>query len=110
LRGTRASLRSVFYKKDHSSFGETSVQSFVKILAGSKIPPFAAAIGLGVLAGVCRRLGDRSPSKVVESSKSTYYDFFIREIVGSKVRIPEYILVCLEMNPFLTEGGVQLVY
>jgi hypothetical protein len=110
LRGTRASLRSVFYKKDHPSFGETSVQSFIKILTGSKIPPFAAAIGLGVIAGVTRRLRDPSPSKVVDASKSTYYDFFIKEIVGSKSRIPEYVLVCARINPFLTSDRVQLVY
>ena len=100
----------MFYKKDLAGFGGIAVQSFIKILTGSKIPPFAAAVGLGVVAGVCRRLRDPSPTKVIESSKSMYYDFFIKEIVGSKARIPDYVLVSALHEPFLTIDGIQLVY
>jgi hypothetical protein len=95
IRGTRASLRGVFYQRDHPSFGGKAVESFIKILIGAKIPSFAAAIALGVVAGVCRRLRDPNPGRVIESSKSEYYDFFIKEIIGSKSRLPDYVLVYL---------------
>lgn len=93
IRGTRASLKAVFAKEGEPSFGGKAVESFIKALTGPKIPPFVAAIGLGVVAGVCRGLREPTPSSVIESSKSTYYDFFIKEVVGSKSSVPDYVLV-----------------
>ena len=93
LRRTRASLRGVYSRKGEPSFGAKAVESFIRVLTGSKVPPFSAAIGLGVVAGVCRRLRDPSLSRVIESSMSTYYDLFIKEIIGSKSRVPDYVLV-----------------
>jgi len=93
VRRTRASLRGVFSRTTEPSFGAKAVECFITALIGSKIPPFSVAIGLGVVAGVCRRLPDPSPSRVIETSTSTYYELFIKEIIGSKSRVPEYVLV-----------------
>ena len=93
VRRTRASLRDVFSRTTEPNFGAKAVESFIRALTGSKIPSFSAAIGLGVVAGVCRRLRDPSPSRVIETFMSTYYDLFIKEIIGSKSRVPDYVLV-----------------
>ena len=92
-RTTRASLRGIFQQKD-STMSKNTVESFIKVLVGSKIPPFAAAVSLGMVAGVCKRLRrDNAPSEFIEQSKRVYYDFFVKEIIGSKVRIPNYVMV-----------------
>jgi hypothetical protein len=101
-RTTRASLRAIFQQKD-TALSKVTVESFIKILVGSKIPPFAAAVSLGVVAGVCKRLRHNNvPSEFIEQSKGVYYDFFVKEIIGSKVRIPSYVMVCLSNIYFLT--------
>ena len=51
IRTTRASLRAVFQSKD-IILGENTVESFIRILLGSKLAPFAAGISLGIVAGV----------------------------------------------------------
>jgi hypothetical protein len=73
---------------------KNTAESFIKVLVGSKIPPFAAAVSLGIVAGVSKRLRrDNAPSEFIEQSKSVYYDFFVKEIIESKVRIPNYVMV-----------------
>jgi hypothetical protein len=94
-RTTRASLRAIFQQRDRA-LSTVTLESFIKVLVGPKIPPFAAALSLGVVAGVCKRLRhDNGPSEFIEQSKGVYYDFFIKEIIGSKVRIPSYVMVSL---------------
>jgi hypothetical protein len=92
FRTTRASLRGVFQQKESIS-NSNAVENFIRILVGSKISPFAAATLLGIVAGVCKRLRNDTPRGVIESSKNTYYDFFIKEIIGSRIRMPSYVMV-----------------
>jgi hypothetical protein len=99
-RRTRMSIYEVFYSKDPPYMGEMLAKTSIKILTGSKVPPFAAAIGLGLVADVAWVGRDGSANEVVESSKSAFYDFFIKEIVGSKAWIPEYVIVCAQSNHF----------
>lgn len=89
---TRACLRGIFKQKE-SIWNESAVEDFIKVLTGSRVTPFAACVLLGVVAGVCKRLKHPNPSKVIESSKTIFYDFFIKEIVGSKVRIQACVMV-----------------
>jgi hypothetical protein len=92
IRTTRASLRGIFQQKEITLNGN-AVESVIKALVGSKISPFAVAVSLGVVSGVCKRLRSETPRKVIEMSKAVFYDFFVKEIVGSKVRIPGYVMV-----------------
>lgn len=92
IRMTRASLRGIFQRKEITLDGNT-VESVIKVLFGSKIPPFAAAVSLGIVSGVCKRLRNDTSRNVIEMSKTAFYDFFVKEIVGSRVRIPEYVMV-----------------
>jgi hypothetical protein len=94
IRNTRATLRGLFQQKD-SILNKSAVESFIRILVESRISPFAAATSLGVLAGMCKRLRNDSPREVINSSKGTYYDFFSKKIIGSKARIPSYVMVCI---------------
>jgi hypothetical protein len=102
LRTTRASLRNVFQQKE-SILGENVLESFIRIFVGSKIPPFATGISLGMVAGVCKRLRKDTSCEVIESSKNLFYDFFIKEIIGSRVRVPQYVMVFILIGCCLIE-------
>ena len=67
----------------------------MKVLLGTKVPTFVAAVGLGVLADVCKRLKNHTPREVIESSKSAFYEFFVKELCGSKTRVLSYVMVYL---------------
>ena len=97
IRTTRATLRGLFQQKE-SILNANAVEGFIRILAESKISPFAAATSLGVVAGVCKRLRNDTIREVIESSKNTYYDFFTKKIIGSRVRVPGYVMVCIEFR------------
>ena len=94
IRTTRASIRGLFQQKE-SVLNGNAVENFIRILVESRISPFAAAISLGVVAGVCKRLRNDIPREVVNSSKGIYHDFFIKNIIASRVRIPSYVMVCI---------------
>lgn len=72
------------------------MESYIKILSGAKTLPFGSAVLLGVVAGVSARLRNKLPHEVVDSSKSSFYDFFFKEILGSKTRVPEFVMVSLQ--------------
>ena len=101
IRTTRATLRGLFQQNESISNGNT-VESFIRILVESSISPFAAATSLGVVAGVCKRLRNDTPREVINSSKSAYHEFFIKKIIGSRVRIPRYVMVCISFRWLLT--------
>jgi len=89
---TRACLRKLFQQRD-SNLSANAVQTYIKTLTSSKTSPVAAAVALGIVAGVSCRLRSTVSSEMVESSKIVFYDFFVKEIVGSKVRIPNFAMV-----------------
>lgn len=106
IRTTRASLRGIFQQKE-SMLNVNAVENFIRILVGSKkVAPFAAATSLGVVAGVCKRLRNEALNGVIESSKMAYYDFFIKEIIGSKVRIPSYVMVINVFGCYLIDRTI----
>jgi hypothetical protein len=95
LRTSRACLRRLFKQNDAATSRKT-VESYIKILVGSKTSPFASAIALGMVAGVAERLRDDVAREVIETLKGLIYDFFIKEIIGSRARVPSSVMVpCL---------------
>jgi hypothetical protein len=96
IRTTRACLRGIFQQKE-SILNRNTVDSVIKVLVGSKISPLAAAVSLGLVAGVCKRLPSDTTRAVIESSKSAFYDFFTKELVGSRARLPPYVMVLLRL-------------
>ena len=94
IRTTRATLRGLFQQKD-SILNRNAVDSIIRILVESRISPFAAATSLGVVAGVCKKLRNDTPREVINSSKGTYYEFFVKKIIESQARIPSYVMVCI---------------
>ncbi|TQS37659.1 hypothetical protein Golomagni_01860 [Golovinomyces magnicellulatus] len=60
-----------------------------KLCSKSSQPKFRNCVILGAIAGVCAR----SPrgNKILESQRFEYYNFYVREIIGSRVYVPKYI-------------------
>lgn len=71
------------------------MESYIRVLMGAKLSSFVAAVLLGLVADVCKRLKNDTPRNVIEASKSAYYDFFVKELCGSKTRVPMYVMVCV---------------
>ena len=95
---TRRALRKVFKARD---VGERAVKLIVLQLSAKGASGYRNAVLLGIVAGVCARLsltaGKKqngivsSPSSILESLKSHYYTFWVREIIGSKSLVPRHI-------------------
>lgn len=94
LLATRACLKTIFQQTE-SAWNENTVESYIRVLMGPKVPAFVAAVLLGVVADVCKRLKNDTPKKVIEASKGAFYDFFVKELCGSKTRVPMYVMVCV---------------
>jgi hypothetical protein len=89
---TRACMSALFQQKD-GNLGASAVQIYIKVLSSSKVPPFAAGTALGMVANVSYRVRAKVAAETVECQKSLFYSFFVKEVVGSKVRIPNYVMV-----------------
>ncbi|EKD13892.1 uncharacterized protein L3040_005495 [Drepanopeziza brunnea f. sp. 'multigermtubi'] len=83
---TRRGLRKVFSKGDA---GTKAIEEAVHMLSSKGSQPSANAVMLGVVAGVCSRKPEAK--KVLSTKTSEYYTFYIREIIGSRTPLPDYI-------------------
>jgi hypothetical protein len=84
---TRRGFRKLFTPEESRN---KSLTQAVEILTAKGAQPTAKhAPILGVIAGVSSRLSASKP--VLESLKPKYYEFYVREIVGSRVAIPEHV-------------------
>ncbi|KAM3451432.1 hypothetical protein NHJ6243_009596 [Beauveria neobassiana] len=84
---TRRAFRKLFGMLDT---GNKALEDAVKVLTSKQAQPTAKfSLILGVIAGVCARspLLKRSFSPL----KSSYYEFYAREVIGSRVSIPAHI-------------------
>ncbi|KAI0120993.1 armadillo-type protein [Xylariales sp. AK1849] len=89
---TRRGLRAAFW---YQGFREKMIQDTVQGLAAKGAQPMARnAVMLGVVAGVCSRHEQARP--VLAARKSDYFTFFIREIVGSRIPLPDHIVTGLD--------------
>lgn len=69
---------------------EGTLSDVVKALVAKGNQPAAKnALVLGVVAGVCARQAALKP--LLEAQKPSYYDFYIREIVGSRVAVSGHV-------------------
>ena len=88
---TRRALRKL-YKTSH---GEDTIKATVEHLSAKGQPLGKKnAVMLGIVAGVCSRLPEKRAS--LENTKDQYVAFWIREIVGSKVTVPNHISSALQ--------------
>ncbi|KAF9775456.1 hypothetical protein IL306_006435 [Fusarium sp. DS 682] len=88
---TRRGLRKLFPSNELS---EKRLSAAVDVLAtkGAQSTPRNAVL-LGVIAGVSARKDHLRP--LLDSLKSKYYDFFTREIIGSRTAVPEHVVLGL---------------
>lgn len=88
---TRRGLRKLFSSSDSS---ENRLSSSVDILASKSAQSTPRnAVLLGVIAGVSARKDHLRP--VLDTLKPKYYEFFTREIIGSRIAVPEHVVLGL---------------
>ncbi|UNI15626.1 translational activator of GCN4 [Purpureocillium takamizusanense] len=87
LVATRRGLRKLLSPVESR---EKVLSEAVKVLtAKSSQPATKNALVLGVIAGVSARQAALKP--LLEKQKPQYYEFYIREIIGSKTPVPEHV-------------------
>ncbi|KAI9797836.1 MAG: translational activator of GCN4 [Candelina submexicana] len=83
---TRRGLRRLF---SGGANGEHAIKTIIRSLTAKAHNPIARnAVILGIVAGVCARLRIKC---IVEGMKKDYYDFYTREIIGSRTNLPSHI-------------------
>ncbi|KAG5756281.1 hypothetical protein H9Q70_001155 [Fusarium xylarioides] len=88
---TRRGLRKLFSSNELS---EKRLSASVDVLTAKGAQSISRnAVLLGVIAGVSARKDHLRP--ILESLKSRYYDFFTREIIGSRTSVPEHLVLGL---------------
>ncbi|KAH0266259.1 ARM repeat-containing protein, partial [Aureobasidium melanogenum] len=86
LRVTRRGFRKLF----SCDFGEDALnQSITALTTKAATPTPQNALVLGVIAGVSARLPKRSAT--FETRKSDYNAFYLREFIGSRTVLPQFI-------------------
>lgn len=84
---TRRAFRKVF---GHQDTREASINDAVSGLSAKGAQPSARnAVMLGVIAGVCARKPEAKT--ILEGKKVDYYNFYTREVIGSRMLIPTHI-------------------
>lgn len=90
FRVSRRAIRTVL----KASFGPEAVAECISVLTAKAAAPAPKnAVLLGIVAGVCRRVPGQDT--VVESKKSDYFAFYIREMLGSKLQQPPHVATAL---------------
>ncbi|KAF5596913.1 translation activator GCN1 [Fusarium subglutinans] len=88
---TRRGLRKLFSSNELS---EKRLSASVDVLTAKGAQSISRnAVLLGVIAGVSARKDHLRP--VLDSLKPRYYDFFTREIMGSRTSVPEHLVLGL---------------
>lgn len=90
LRVTRRGFRKLF----QSEIGDEALnQSVTALTTKAASPTPQNALILGIIAGVSARLESRK--SVLEARKPDYNAFYLREIIGSRAKLPKYIACAL---------------
>ncbi|MCJ1477873.1 translational activator of GCN4 [Lambiella insularis] len=99
-RGTRPSIKKSAVSVTRKAFrtllknpgqGVERVRSAILHLTQKSQLGYKGAILLGIVAGVCAR--SRKAGRVVESMKTQYFSFWVREVISSKTHVPYHIAV-----------------
>lgn len=88
---TRRALRGLFRGKDRQRRVGPIVNQLTN--ASSKLGARGAVL-LGVVAGVCARHSHLKSS--LETQKSLYISFYLREMIGSRVAVPQHLAVAMD--------------
>lgn len=84
---TRRAFRKLF---GVTETGKKALGDAVKTLTSKQAQPTAKySLALGVIAGVCARSSILKPA--FTPLKASYYEFYVREVIGSRVTIPIHI-------------------
>ncbi|KAI9167300.1 eIF-2-alpha kinase activator GCN1 [Paramyrothecium foliicola] len=94
---TRRGFRKLFAPE--ASRDQVLIQSVEALASKGAQPTAKHAPILGVIAGVSSRKADLKP--ILESLKPKYYDFYTREIIGSRTPVAEHIATGL--NDFFSD-------
>ena len=86
LRVTRRGLRTTFKA---AGFEKTIPLMVEKLTVKASTPTPKNALLLGIISGVCSRLP--KPKEVLFGVKKPIYEFYVREILGSRTVIPAHI-------------------
>ncbi|KAK5169075.1 translational activator of GCN4 [Saxophila tyrrhenica] len=86
LRVSRRAFRTVAKTDQGPHLLGESVDS---LSAKAATPSARNAITLGIIAGVCKRVPGRE--SVVDAKKHDYIAFYLRELLGSRVQLPEFV-------------------
>ena len=112
----RRALRQLFRSRD---VGEKAIRTIVTQLAEESSFGPRGAVFLGVVASVCARLPQlmrqgqngaiTSPKAVLSSLKGSFYSFWVKEVIGSKATVPDYISAsfCDFFSTFSTLDDLQ---
>ena len=104
VRVSRRAFRAVF----RSSFGDEAINECVdKLSAKAASPTPKNAVTLGIVAGVSKRIPERSAT--LEARKQDFIAFYLREMLGSKVLLPQYLATSLKdfFGSYLTLDDVR---
>jgi len=86
LRVSRRAFRSLAKAEN----GGAALDECIAFLSAKAAAPTAKnAITLGIIAGVCRRISD--VKSVVDARKPDYIAFYLRELLGSRVQLPDFV-------------------
>jgi hypothetical protein len=94
---TRRALRKLFKP---GKIGSEALEKSILQLTGKSSLGYKPAVLLGIIAGVSSRLkispklGDNGalhPKETLESYKNHFYTFWVREVIGSKTKVPAHI-------------------
>ncbi|KAI1178029.1 armadillo-type protein [Nemania sp. FL0916] len=102
---TRRGLRAAFW---HGGFREKTIQETILSLTAQGSQSAATnAVMLGVVAGVCSR--HAQAKEIVAVQKSSYYAFFVREMVTSRTPIPRHLVLGLRdfVSDFVTLSDLE---
>lgn len=101
---TRRALRQLFKNPES---GNEMIKDVVLQLSEKGQLGYRNAPLLGTVAGICSRLTSKKP--ILESVKDQYLTFWIRDIVGSRSVVPDYIAYALGdfFSDFVTEQDLN---
>ncbi|KAL8690219.1 MAG: hypothetical protein Q9218_004282 [Villophora microphyllina] len=101
---TRRALRRSFREEDGGHRVEQVLEELTS--PSSQLGPRATVL-LGVIAGVCARRSYLKP--VIESQKSRYISFFIRDVIGSRNSVPQHLAHALSdfFSEYITSQDLQ---
>lgn len=102
-----ASWRALQEILSKDSCGEILGEMIEKLCTKTLQPKLINAVMLGAIADMCAR--DSHGKEILESKRSHYYNFYAREIIGSRTYVPSHIAKSLNefFSKFVEKDGLE---